>query len=600
MSDVHTIASIDLKKIEHSFGIVTSKRQYYVRASNTTEMQDWIDALRDVLEQVRQRMTITRGMGNMDVSEGNNQEQAPAKKVPSAVSSGGKTPNSTHQSAPISIVIPGKGLYKSPAQPRITTSGTVLSPLSATSDSEAGGPSAAEQFGLSYASSAGQSYGSSPSKLQHHDHSSGGYSPQNLSGGDEEASRRSRQALQPAHATRETSLGSSVDEQTSMTGSTAKTPKGSSFAVQQTLSSSEDEAEGDDWDEDEEADRAMPLPVHAGGFHHGALQAVQSGQSLSMPPNGSNSTSAFSQQQATKSKVVSEFLKDPNKIIHQGYLMKQSNRRKHWRKRWFILTSGHLSYTRSHMDARSHRQIPISSILDAIEYTSKKVANPAPLSPSLAGNVSGGGGNSMSYNFSPQLGSGIDDRKENSNVQSEVSNAKEGAPVSSDDVQTPSTERRNPTSAVQGQTTERRSNSTVAQSPTVERRNTLGTPGNPSTGQPGSTPKKKKENCFKIITPKRTYLVCAPTEEDEIKWLSALQALILHWREEKEGVASPPSQGEYLTGNQTQTSHQSSSVSPPTMATALGRLNAPGLSLPRPLRRGSHDDGGQMNPVEPR
>lgn len=39
---------------------------------------------------------------------------------------------------------------------------------------------------------------------------------------------------------------------------------------------------------------------------------------------------------------------DPNKLILQGYLMKQGKRR-NWRKRWFILSSGSLSYTRSHM-----------------------------------------------------------------------------------------------------------------------------------------------------------------------------------------------------------------------------------------------------------
>lgn len=38
--------------------------------------------------------------------------------------------------------------------------------------------------------------------------------------------------------------------------------------------------------------------------------------------------------------------------------------------------------------------------------------------------------------------------------------------------------------------------------------------------------KKNYEHCFKIITPKRTYLVCAPSEEDEIRWLAALQCLV--------------------------------------------------------------------------
>ena len=34
------------------------------------------------------------------------------------------------------------------------------------------------------------------------------------------------------------------------------------------------------------------------------------------------------------------------------------------------------------------------------------------------------------------------------------------------------------------------------------------------------------EHCFKIVTPMRTYFLCAPTEEEEIKWLSALQTIL--------------------------------------------------------------------------
>jgi hypothetical protein len=39
---------------------------------------------------------------------------------------------------------------------------------------------------------------------------------------------------------------------------------------------------------------------------------------------------------------------DPNKVILAGYLMKQG-KRKTWRKRWFVLMSGMLMYSRSHM-----------------------------------------------------------------------------------------------------------------------------------------------------------------------------------------------------------------------------------------------------------
>ena len=46
----------------------------------------------------------------------------------------------------------------------------------------------------------------------------------------------------------------------------------------------------------------------------------------------------------------------------------------------------------------------------------------------------------------------------------------------------------------------------------------------------GGSPDKQKSACgpytFKIVTTKRTLLLCAPSEEEEIKWLSAVRALI--------------------------------------------------------------------------
>lgn len=50
--------------------------------------------------------------------------------------------------------------------------------------------------------------------------------------------------------------------------------------------------------------------------------------------------------------------------------------------------------------------------------------------------------------------------------------------------------------------------------------------------------KKQVQHSFKIITPARTFLVCAPSEEDEIKWLSALRVLIAAARK-PEALATP-------------------------------------------------------------
>lgn len=52
-----------------------------------------------------------------------------------------------------------------------------------------------------------------------------------------------------------------------------------------------------------------------------------------------------------------------------------------------------------------------------------------------------------------------------------------------------------------------------------------------STG--GGSVSKIEERCFKIITSDRTYLLNAPTEEDEIKWISAIRCLLSTFRDTK-------------------------------------------------------------------
>lgn len=49
------------------------------------------------------------------------------------------------------------------------------------------------------------------------------------------------------------------------------------------------------------------------------------------------------------SNAVTPIQTDPHKVILSGYLTKLGNKRKTWRKRWFVLTSGELVYTKSHM-----------------------------------------------------------------------------------------------------------------------------------------------------------------------------------------------------------------------------------------------------------
>lgn len=552
ISDVHTVAAIALKKSENSFGIVTSKRQYYVRASNAKEMQEWIDALNDAKEQMRQRSTITREMAGIEVGSGGEEAPRGSPRPRGSSISPSLTPvdrrnsfkGNTSNTSPINIVIPGKGLYTSPAQARQNSVGTsIVSPLTATSDSEQGYLTGAEQFGLSYASSAGHSLASSPGRSgllhhqqqqQHIDHGSGGrQSPHSHSGGDEGLENTSRTIISTKSNSglKDASGGSSGGEGGSSGMRTGWTPAAggrrashSGSQQQQTavLSSSDEDGEGEEWDEDEDevADQAMPLPGSSG------IASTHSGVT-SAPPNTIPTSSAPS----GKPKVDSGFLKGSNKIIHQGYLMKQSNRRKHWRKRWFVLTSANLSYTRSHMNEKPHRQIPLTSILDAIEYISKKVQPPSS-SQVQSPQATNSNLHSPPQPMTFQLGSN----------QENIS----GLVAPSRNVITPGGENE----------------------PTNEKKaNLLASPTPTNTGPP----KKKKENCFKIITPKRTYVVCAPTEEEEMKWLCALQALLAHWRGSKDADTDTPTATNFSTQPQSST---------------VGGSN-PTISTPRPIRRGS-------------
>ena len=186
------------------------------------------------------------------------------------------------------------------------------------------------------------------------------------------------------------------------------------------LSSSEEEG---DMEVEEMNDRIMPLRQETPQGQ--GMRITQEPSSYAAPAQGDS--------------LRPQDLDDPDRVLAQGYLMKQSNLRKLWRKRWFVLTSSALIYSRSHMDRRVHRRIPMSTVLDVMECkpTDTHAASMFPSQSALH-----------------LLGFGHD--------------ALHGSPASH-----------------------------------------------------GS-----EEHCFKMVTPSRTFLLCAPTEEDLIKWLSALQTLL--------------------------------------------------------------------------
>lgn len=61
--------------------------------------------------------------------------------------------------------------------------------------------------------------------------------------------------------------------------------------------------------------------------------------------------------------VSSPIQTDPHKVILSGYLTKLGNKRKTWRKRWFVLTSGELVYTKSHMVGLRWNVRPVGGLI---------------------------------------------------------------------------------------------------------------------------------------------------------------------------------------------------------------------------------------------
>jgi len=149
---------------------------------------------------------------------------------------------------------------------------------------------------------------------------------------------------------------------------------------------------------------------------------------------------------------------DVNRVIAQGYLMKQSTRRKQWRKRWFVLTLDSLYYSRSHMELHTYRRVPTTEIMDVMEYD---VGVATSSGPTL----------SLSPSSFPRLGFIT------------------GSP-------------------------EARSAPAMPTSPSMD------------ASAPPLDMHHRAEHCFRIVTTTRSFVLCAPTEDDEIQWLSALQTLL--------------------------------------------------------------------------
>ncbi|PCH39391.1 PH-domain-containing protein [Wolfiporia cocos MD-104 SS10] len=241
---------------------------------------------------------------------------------------------------------------------------------------------------------------------------------------------------------------------------------------------------------------SSPVPIPAGGSAAAkpAHAASQMSSSLSQSPHGHHLTSSDSDDASPARPMGGERSPaahpgDAPKVVLSGYLMKCGSRRHNWHKRWFVLSGEKLVYSRSHMDTKPHREVPLSQILDALEYDlpphrhGPTVSSPPSTSP-------------------PQASSSAADEAD-------------------------------------------------------------GTHG---------------RHTFKVVTTKRTLLLCAPSEEEEIKWLSAVRALIAR----RSGAGVVPGDGPSTSGR------GGASLAAPTSESGLHSGNgAPGGGVGGPAGTGA-------------
>lgn len=228
---------------------------------------------------------------------------------------------------------------------------------------------------------------------------------------------------------------------------------------------------------------------------------------------------------------------DPSRVILSGYLMKRSHGRgrKVWRKRWWVLTSAGLTYAKSHMDTKASRHIPLSSILDALEQPAdssqdgsdsdsdghghgpQRSASKSMRSPSMR--------RGSSFMPIPMPGSGAGSSRADGVLGTSFS----GEPGSS--LGTSVTGSAATSGAGVG-------SSGMAHSPSAV--SALGGSGTGSSGNAG----QGGDHLFRLITAKRTFTLCAPTEEDEIKWLAGVKALLNRERERSQAQAQAQAQSQ--------------------------------------------------------
>lgn len=306
---------------------MTPKRTYYVQATSEREVQEWCAMVEQAKEEVKASTTVT---------DSPRSEEAPGERTPVetrtsplAMTAAISIPGASH--APPSALV---GSYttsatSSPPTPFSPNAPSLVS-TSFTSTSTVPTASAPRVPPNSYAAG----FATVPAgSLGLRSQDGAALELDSLDAGLEQIVRTASFSSQGDTSQGEggyfTRAPRLAIRTTSTSGSTSDLPPPSPGGI---ISSSEDEEGFDPYEP--WPSTSLPPALHASFPHEPAL-ASQSSAEARVPPVASGSG-------------VAAGLGDPNKVILSGYLMKQGKRRA-WRKRWFVLMSGRLMYSRSHM-----------------------------------------------------------------------------------------------------------------------------------------------------------------------------------------------------------------------------------------------------------
>lgn len=381
MFDIHSVAPVELKKHVNAFAIVTPRRTYYVKADSNAEVKSWCQQIEAAKAEYAARTTRV----SLETPTGTEHPTpvsgtpipSPRHTMSGTVTSPLADPISARSpptAYPQGIAIPGS------SAPQASGSFAPAS-YATTSSSFTGGGGTSAVLGTSYASTM-SSFGAPathagsrapPNSLvtpapamgsQYERTGLGLHSPSlELPGGldarleqlDLDGSGAIGAAPGvPSDLQRATSRRSEAAGVSSLSGpaprgrsTSSATRTSASGIVPSGLPSGAAATSPGGAVSSSEEEEAYEPGYDYPSFSVGLAAPTTLGQS-SAPTTPLAAPTQIQQAAPPTPGVASSGFTDPNRVILSGYLMKQG-KRKTWRKRWFVLTSGMLMYSRSHM-----------------------------------------------------------------------------------------------------------------------------------------------------------------------------------------------------------------------------------------------------------